>query len=118
MKNTLMFLLASLLLAFSLTACGGGGQTTGTADNGGTADDYGTANNGGAVDDYGTADNGGTAGQAGNGVDGSMDGEGGLSGGYDNGGSLMDDARDAVDDAGRSVRNAVDGAGDAIDRAF
>ena len=31
MKNTLMLLLASLLLAFSLTACGGGSQ-------------YGTAN--------------------------------------------------------------------------
>ena len=39
MKNTLMFLLASLLLAVCLTACGGG-QTTGNVD------DYGTAGNG------------------------------------------------------------------------
>ena len=31
MKNTLMFLLVSLLLAFSLTACGGDSQQTGTA---------------------------------------------------------------------------------------
>lgn len=42
MKNTLMFLLVSLLLAFSLTACGGGSQNgmdnqaNGGAYNGGT----------------------------------------------------------------------------------
>lgn len=109
MKNTLMFLLVSLLLAFSLTACGGG-QTTGAADN------------------YGT--NGQTGGAAGNGMDGSAGGTEdyrGDSDGYD--GGLANDARDAVDDAGRSVRNAVDDAGrtvrnavddagNAMDRAF
>ena len=46
MKNTLMFLLAALLLAFSLTACGGGGQTTGTADTYGSAE--GSRTDGGA----------------------------------------------------------------------
>lgn len=97
MKNTLMCLLTALLLAVCLTACGGGGQTTGTADN------------------YGTA------GQAGNGTDGSVNGTENYSGdsnndGYDD--SLMNGAQDAMDDAGRSVRNAVDDAGNAIDRAF
>ena len=97
MKKTWMFLLASLLLAVSLTACGGG-QTNGTA---GTYDS--TGQTGGY--DSGT-----------NGYDGGTGGYGGDRDGYD--GGLMDDARDAVDDAGRSVRNAVDDAGDAIYRAF
>lgn len=101
MKNTLMFLLASLLLAFSLTACGGGSQTNGDA---------------GSYDSAGQA--GGTDGAV-NGNDGYNGGSDGYSGsddGYD--GGVMEDARDAMDDAGRSVRNAVDDAGDAIDRAF
>ena len=55
MKNTLMVLLASLVLAVCLTACGGG---------------------------------------------------------------VTDGARDALDDAGRSVRNAMDDAGDAMDSVF
>lgn len=90
MKNTLMFLLASLLLAFCLTACGGG-QTTGN------------------VDDYGST------GQSGSG---SVNEGGVVGGGSTAGDGLMDGARDAVDDAGRSVRGALDDAGDAIDRAF
>lgn len=97
MKNTLMFLLVSLLLAMSLTACGGG-QTNGTAG------EYGA-----------NGQTGETNGAAG----GSYDRDGTYDGTYDrNDNSLMDDARNAVDDAGRSVRNAVDDAGNAIDRAF
>lgn len=95
MKNTLMCLLTALALAVCLTACGGGGQTTGTADN------------------YGTA--------AGNGTDGSVNGAETYRGDMDNDGyddGLMDGARDALDDAGRSVRNAVDDAGNAMDRTF
>nr|WP_326209655.1 hypothetical protein [uncultured Oscillibacter sp.] len=95
MKNTLMFLLVALLLAFSLTACGGGGQTTGTADT------------------YGSTE--------GSRTDGALNGSGDYQGDYDNDGyddGRTPDARDALDDAGRSVRNAVDGAEDAIDRAF
>ena len=100
MKNTLMFLLVSLLLVFSLTACGGG-QTNGTA---------------------GEYDSNGQTGGTGD----SVIGSGASDGAYDrdtydrdgNSDSLMDDARDAVDDAGRSVRNAVDDAGNSIDRAF
>ena len=96
MKNTLMCLLASLVLAAGLTACGGA-QTNGT------------------VDDYGTT------GQVGSSVDGSANGSEHYRGdpngdGYDEG--LVEDARDAVDDAGRSVRSAVDDAGRAMDRAF
>ncbi len=88
MKNTLLFLLVSLLLAVSLTACGGGGTGTTDGSVNGTEDYRGDYNN----DGYDDNDR------------------------YDDG--LMGDARDAVDDAGRSVRNAVDDAGNAIDRAF
>ena len=97
MKNTLMCLLTALVLAVCLTACGGGGQTTGTADNYETAGQDGSGTNSPA---------GGTETYRG---DSNNDG-------YDDG--LMDGARDAIDDAGRSVRNAAEDAGDAIDRAF
>ena len=50
MKNTLMFLLASLLLAFSLTACGGG-QTTGSVDGSTSQSGSGSVNEGSAVGD-------------------------------------------------------------------
>ena len=83
MKSTLMCLLASLLLAFCLTACGGG-QTTGGSTDGSQAG--GSVNGGSAAGDTGSSVNGGSAA----------------------GDSLMDDARDAVDDAGRTVRNAAD----------
>lgn len=95
MKNTLMFLLVSLMLA--LTACGGG-QTTG-GENGGRTD----GTNGTVMENSGRTDNG------------SLTENGGSN---DRDDSLMDDARDAVDDAGRSVRGALDDAGDAMDRAF
>lgn len=112
MKNTLMCLLASLLLAAGLTACGGG-QTNGTADN------YGTNAGDAAGNGAGSSVNG--ADSSLNGTDGSVNGTEHYRGdsnqdGYDDG--LVEDARDAVDDAGRSVRNAVDDAGRAIDRAF
>lgn len=94
MKNTLMCLLASLLLAAGLTACGGG-QTNGTADGYGTTGQVGSGVDGNGTEHY----------------RGDADGDG-----YDDG--LVEDARDAVDDAGRSVRNAVDDAGRAMDRAF
>ena len=101
MKNTLMFLLASLLLAFSLTACGGG-QTTGNVDDYGSTSQSGggSVNEGGAVGSGNAAENGS------------------VNGGSAAGDGLMDGARDAVDDAGRSVRGTLDDAGDAIDRAF
>lgn len=110
MKNTLMCLLASLLLAAGLTACGGG-QTNGTADS------YGT--NAGNAAGNGTGSSVDGANSSLNGTDGSgtehYRGDSNQDG-YDDG--LVEDARDAVDDAGRSVRNAVDDAGRAIDRAF
>lgn len=113
MKNTLMFLLASLMLAVCLTACGGG-QTNGAAgENGGQS---GGAANGSVMENGGQT--GGTANGSAAGS-GSSNGTNDRSGTYDrNDGSLMDDARDAVDDAGRSVRGALDDAGDAMDRAF
>lgn len=101
MKNTLMFLLASLLLVFTLTACGGGAQNSAGNQTGSavTGSDTAGSNNGGY--DNGANTNGNSSGS-----------------GVTPEGSLMDDARDAADDAGRAVRNTVDDAGRALDRAF
>lgn len=103
MKNTLMLLLASLLLAFSLTACGGGSQTNGTA-----GDDYSAGQSGaaGANGSAGTAGNGSVSGA--NGSAGANDGV--NRSGVTPDGGLVEDAREALDDAGRAVRNTVDGA--------
>ena len=95
MKNTLMFLLVSLLLAFSLTACGGG-QTNSTDPS------YGT---GGADANY----------SAGSRTDGT--GPNYSTGSQTNrsaGSGVMGGTRDAMDDMGRDVRNAMDDAGRAV----
>ena len=102
MKNTLMVLLASLVLAVCLTACGGG-QTTGVVD-GQTGSAAGDSVNGG-TSAGGSVNDGNTAGSPANGGD--------IAGG-----GVTDGARDALDDAGRSVRNAMDDAGDAMDSVF
>ena len=101
MKNTLMFLLASLLLAFSLTACGGS-QTNGAAgDNAGQTGTAGTGSVNGPSDSVLGTDTGSAAG-TGNSA--------GTNRGVTPGGGLVEDARDALDDAGRAVRNSVDDA--------
>ena len=109
MKNTLMFLLVSLLLAFSLTACGGG-QTNGM-DSGystGADADYSTGPQSGTTDpnyragsgmdsDYGSQTNRSTTGSGLTGsTRGAMD-------------DMGQDVRNAMDDAGRAVRNTVNG---------
>lgn len=119
MKNTLMFLLVSLLLAFSLTACGGGNQTgMGSQTNGGAGEPNGSVTDGAtdsATDNMtgsgevngnvpGNAANNGTANNGAAG-DGTVN-----NGAADNGGSLVGGVEDALDDAGRAVRNAADGA--------
>ena len=78
MKTSLALLLTSLLLVFSLTACGRDRQP-GDADNSSASD-------------------------------------GSVSGGvnYSNGGGMMDDAMDAMDDVGDAARNAVRDTGDAL----
>ena len=104
MKNTLMFLMVSLLLAFSLTACGGG-QTDGMdpsySTGGGTGSNYSIGGQaGGTNPNYSTGSqtNRSTAnGSLTNGARGSTNG-----------------ARDAMDDMGRDVRNAMDDAGRAV----
>ena len=111
MKNTLRFLLASLLLVFTLTACGGGAQNSAGNQTGSavTGSDTAGSNNGGydnGANTNGTANNGAN-------TNGNSSGSG-----VTPEGSLMDDARDAADDAGRAVRNTVDDAGRALDRAF
>lgn len=119
MKNTLMFLLASLLLAFSLTACGGGnygaaGQTDGVtgdtgAYNGG--DVYGGTGTYNGSDSYGGGYNGSTA--NGNGATG-YNGSAAYNANGSNRGSvpyssLVDDTRNVLDDAGNAVNRAMNG---------
>ena len=93
MKNTLMLLLASLLLAFSLTACGGGSQ-------------YGTANRNDGI--AGGNDN--VIGHSDRSATGSYDGT------YD--GRRDRTAGDALEDAGRDIRNAAGDVGNAVNRAM
>ena len=103
-KNTLLFLLASLLLAVCLPACGGGHTT-------GIVDDYGTAGNGSVNDGNmagsGSVNNGSTAG-SGSVNNGSTAGKGSVngSGSGSAGDGLMDDARNALDDAGNAIDRA------------
>lgn len=116
MKNTRMILLASLLLAFSLTACGGGSQTNGAAGDNGSVSQAGTAGNGsvnGSADSALGTENGSAAGPgsgAATGPDHDVAGSGVTGNSTTPGGGLVDDAREALDDAGRAVRNSVDDA--------
>ena len=93
MKNTLMLLLASLLLAFSLTACGGGSQ-------------YGTANRNDGI----VSGNDNVIGHSDRSATGSYDGT------YD--GRRDRTAGDAREDAGRDIRNAAGDVGNAVNRAM
>jgi len=106
MKNTLMFLLVSLLLSFSLTACGGDSQQSGTAGqtdgvNGDSAMSGSSAgtNAGGSTGGSVVGGNNGSSGTNGS----ADDSNGGMSGD----GSLVDDARDALDDVGNAVDRAA-----------
>ena len=92
MKRSLAFLLTSLLLVFSLTACGKDQQPEDADHNvsGGSVTD-GSAGNGGLTDDSVT---------------------GGING--DDSGSMMDGAMDTMDDVGDAARSAVRDAGDTI----
>lgn len=114
MKNTLMFLLVSALLAFSLTACGGDGLQTGTNGNYGAAGQTdGVTGDTGAYgsDTYGndTYSNG-AAGYNGSAANGNAGYSGSAAYGANGAGdSLMDDARNALDDAGNAANRAANG---------
>ena len=92
MKRSLAFLLTSLLLVFSLTACGKDQQPEDADNNvsGGSVTD-GSAGNGGLTDESVT---------------------GGING--DDSGSMMDGAMDTMDDVGDAARSAVRDAGDTV----
>lgn len=125
MKNTLMFLMAALL-ALSLAACGGGtqngtaGQTDGALSGGSSITDNGTGTAGsGAMNGStgsvtgGTGSANGSTGTANNGTGSANGNTGAANSGVNNSrpdDTLGDDARNALDDAGRAVRNTVDGA--------
>lgn len=131
MKHTWTLLLAVLLLAFSLTACGGGDKQTNDQNNGNVTDN-GTGNNAGhdGAANGDITDDGITNGGAANGNTGSNTDTGNGSavvGGADdhntsngngssdantnnnNGNSLIDDAEDALDDAGRALDGTLGG---------
>ena len=131
MKNTLMVLLVSLLLSFSLTACGGDSQTGSngandgpisgdTAGTGSVNDGSGSVNgdsgsvNGGNGTVNGGSDSGSIAGGSGSAAGSSVNG--GAANGSADGSqsgvmpddSLVDDARSALDDAGNAVGRAME----------
>lgn len=112
MKNTLMFLMVSLLLAFSLTACGGDSQQAGTGS--GTAGQTDGVNGDSAMNGSSSA---GT--NAGGSTDGSVvggnNGTNGSAADTDSSANRADDGNDdsLVDDA----KNALDDVGNAVDRA-
>lgn len=113
MKRSLALLLTSLLLVFSLTACGKDQQSDGADGNGSVTDNNGAggAMTGGGSDSAngGVNDltNGGVNDPANGGVNDPVTGGVNGSGASTDGGSLADDAMDALDDVGDAARNAV-----------
>lgn len=113
MKNTLMCLLASLLLVFCLTACGGGQTTGGNVDDGQTGSAAGengsvtggSTAGGGSVNSGSTSGSGSVTGGNGSASGGSAAGNGSVNGGSA-GEDLMDGARTALDDAGDAIDSA------------
>ena len=91
MKRSLALLLTSLLLVFSLAACGKDQQPGGVGDSATNGSVTGDAGNGGLTDDSVT---------------------GGVNDG--NGGSMMDGAMDTMDAVGDAARSAVRDAGEAL----
>lgn len=112
MKHMQMLLLVSLLLALGLTACGGDSRNSSTGNDGVVAGDSAGTRDG--------VNGGGSASGSVNGS-GSVSSNGSAGNGYqDTAGdnnragvmpedSLVDDARDALDDAGNAVGRAMDG---------
>ena len=126
MKSTITLLAASLLLVFTLTACGGGGTQTGANDQnntgvtGGTNQDVNggglTDPNGGLTGGAGDGQNNSTAGNPQNGTNGTAGAQNntGNTGSGKGNGSLAGDAKDALDDVG----NALTDGGDAVRQSF
>lgn len=131
MKQTATLLAASLLLAFALSACGGGDtqmnpdDQTGSGITGGQTapgdDQNGSAVTGGGQNGAGNgnAANNGTAGSGTGGTTGGVTGgaDSGTAGGGTgsaNSGSLGQDAKDALDDAG----DALTEGGNAVGQSF
>lgn len=108
MKRSLALLLTSLLLVFSLAACGKD-QQPGGVDGSGSVTGGDTAGNGGDVTGNGSTtgnDGAGTGNAAGTSV------TGGVNGGAS--GSMMEGAMDTMEDMGNTARNVVRGTGDTL----
>ena len=117
MKHMQMLLLVSLLLALGLTACGGDSRNSSTGNDGIMAGDSAGMQNGvnGSGSTNGSVNGSGS-------TNGSVNGNSGSTGnGYNDAAgnnnpagvmpedSLVDDARDALDDAGNAAGRAMDG---------
>lgn len=109
MKRSLALLLTSLLLVFSLAACGKDQQPGGVDGSGAVTggDNTGSLAGNGGDNAGGLTGNNGANGDAANGS---------VTGGVNNngGGPMVDGAMDTMDDAGNAVRNTVQRAGDAL----
>ena len=111
LKRSLTLLLASLLLVFSLTACGRNNQNgsqNGTATNGQTAGNNETT----APADNNM--NGGTEGNMQNGTSDNASGNASGNAGSSAGGNLVDDTGDVLEDIGNGTRDVLDDAGRAL----
>ena len=107
MKNMQMLLLVSLLLALGLTACGGDSRNSSTGNDGIMAGDSAGMQNG--VNGSGST-NGSVNGNSGSTGNGYNDAAGNNNpAGVMPEDSLVDDARDALDDAGNAAGRAMDG---------
>ena len=93
MKRSLTLLLASLMLVFALTACGGNDKQQDNTQNGSAVTGSDNANE---------SQNGGETGGS------------GSTGDDTNGGSLAEDAGDAVTDGIDDVKDGIDEAGDIL----
>ena len=103
MKRSLTLLLASLFLAFSLTACGGNGKN----NNGQNGNDQ----NNSAV----TGDTAGNNAENGTANNGNTDNSGANNSTTNNGnGGLVDDTGDVLEDIGNGTRDVLDNAGRAL----
>ena len=107
MKHMQMLLLVSLLLALGLTACGGDSRDRSTGNDGIMAGDSAGMQNG--VNGSGST-NGSVNGNSGSTGNGYNDAAGNNNpAGVMPEDSLVDDARDALDDAGNAAGRAMDG---------
>lgn len=108
MIRSLTLLLISAMLAFSLTACGGGNETAqgGTQNDSAVVGGDAADNGGNSNSSTNSGSNNGSANSGSN--NGSANSGSGMTGGANGGDSLLEDAGDAINDGLQGAENAID----------